>query len=233
MPDFVNIHPTHPQERLCQQAATRIMQGELAAVPSDSSYCLVCRLDDANAVARLRRLRGLSDKHHLTLLCNNLSRLGQLARVENNQYRVLKHVLPGPYTFILEATREVPKRVSHPSKKTIGLRVPAHTVLQAILAHTDGVLIASTAQCPSATEPCRSGWEVLDTLGHGIDLIVDDGEYCGSEPTTVIDWTQAEPQLMRQGAGPLTGVLQPVIKPQSNWDGEALSLAVSELKQFF
>lgn len=210
MAQFFNVHPQDPQPRLCKQAADLINSGKIAAIPTDSCYALVCQLDNRDAVERLRKLKGISEKQHLALLCKDLSDLGSYAKVNNVQYRLLRSVFPGPYTFILEATKEVPKRVSHPSKKSIGLRVPDHAVVQALLAHTSGPLIASTAQLPGMDQPCRSGWEVEEAMGHDLDLIVDDGEYCGALPTTVIDWTGEEPTVVRLGAGELTGPLEPI-----------------------
>ncbi|MFN4328444.1 MAG: L-threonylcarbamoyladenylate synthase [Limnobacter sp.] len=210
MTQLFTVHPQNPQARVCKQAADLINQGALAAIPTDSCYALVCHLDDKQAVEKLRRLKGISEKQHLALLCKDLSDLGSYAKVNNVQYRLLKSVFPGPYTFILEATKEVPKRVSHPSKKSIGLRVPDHPVVQALLEHTQGALIATTAQLPGMDEPCRSGWEVQEAMGHGLDLIVDDGEYCGALPTTVIDWTTEQPVVVRVGAGALTGPLEPL-----------------------
>ncbi len=215
MAQLFNIHSKNPQSRICKQVAELINEGKIAAIPTDSCYALVCHLDDKNAVGRLRKLKGLSEKHHLALLCKDLSELGSYAKVNNVQYRLLKSVFPGPYTFILEATKEVPKRVSHPLKKSIGLRVPAHSVLQGILEHLHGALIATTLQLPGMPEPCRSGWEAQEAIGDKIDLIVDDGEYCGAFASTVIDWTGDEPVVVRIGAGPLTGSLEPVpIKEQ-------------------
>lgn len=195
---------------MCKQAAELIESGKIAAIPTDSCYALVCQLDNRDAVDRLRRLKGISEKQHLALLCKDLSDLGSYAKVSNAQYRLLKSVFPGPYTFILEATREVPKRVSHPSKKSIGLRVPAHPVVQALLEQMSGPLIATTAQLEGMDQPCRSGWEVEEAMGNDLDLIVDDGEYCGALPTTVIDWTGDEPTVVRLGAGLLTGPLEPI-----------------------
>lgn len=207
---FFNLHPENPQARLCRQAAELINKGAVAAIPTDSCYALVCHLDDKNAVERLRRLKGISDKHHLALLCKDLTDLGSYAKVNNVQYRLLKSMLPGPYTFILEASKEVPKRVSHPSKKSIGLRVPKHPVVQALLEYTEGALIATTLQLPDMLEPCRHGDEVRQLLEHDIDLILCDRQYCGALPTTVIDWTGESPIVVRVGAGPLTGALEPV-----------------------
>ncbi|WP_370261857.1 L-threonylcarbamoyladenylate synthase [Limnobacter sp.] len=210
MAQYFNVHPENPQARLCKQAAELINSGGIAAIPTDSCYALVCHLDDKAAVERLRRLKGISEKQHLALLCKDLSDLGSYAKVSNVQYRLLKSVFPGPYTFILEATKEVPKRVSHPSKKSIGLRVPAHPVVQEILSHTEGALIASTLQLAGMAEPARSGWEAQEAVGNEVDLIVDDGLYCGAFPTTVIDWTAENPLVVRVGAGPLSGALEPV-----------------------
>ena len=210
MAQFFNLHPENPQARLCRQAAELINKGAVAAIPTDSCYALVCHLDDKNAVERLRRLKGISDKHHLALLCKDLTDLGSYAKVNNVQYRLLKSMLPGPYTFILEASKEVPKRVSHPSKKSIGLRVPKHPVVQALLEYTEGALIATTLQLPDMLEPCRHGDEVRQLLEHDIDLILCDRQYCGALPTTVIDWTDESPIVVRVGAGPLTGALEPV-----------------------
>lgn len=210
MAQYFRLHPDNPQARLCKQAAELINQGAIAAIPTDSCYSLVCHLDDKNAVERLRRLKGISEKQHLALLCRDLSDLGSYAKVNNVQYRLLKAVFPGPYTFILEATKEVPKRVSHPSKKSIGLRVPDHKVVQAILEHTHGALIATTLQLPDMDEPFRDGESVRQALEHELDLIVCDGNMCSLLPTTVIDWTAEEPIVVRVGAGPLTGPLEPV-----------------------
>ena len=210
MAQYFRVHPDNPQARLCKQAADLINQGGIAAIPTDSCYSLVCHLDDKNAVEKLRRLKGISEKQHLALLCRDLSDLGSYAKVNNVQYRLLKAVFPGPYTFILEATKEVPKRVSHPSKKSIGLRVPDHKVVQAILEHTQGALIATTLQLPDMDEPFRDGESVRQALEHELDLIVCDGNMCSLLPTTVIDWTAEDPIVVRVGAGPLTGPLEPV-----------------------
>lgn len=218
MAQFFNIHPQNPQARVCKQVAELIHSGKIAAIPTDSCYALVCHLDDRHAVDRLRKLKGISDKQHLALLCKDLSDLGSYAKVNNVQYRLLKSVLPGPYTFILDASRDVPKRVSHPSKKTIGLRVPMHSVVQALLEHTHGPLIASTAQLQGMEQPCRSGWEVQEAMGHDLDLIVDDGVYCGALPSTVIDWTSEAPVVVRLGAGALVGALAPL---EVNEQGDA------------
>ncbi|NJM33006.1 MAG: threonylcarbamoyl-AMP synthase [Limnobacter sp.] len=210
MAQYFQLHPDNPQPRLLKQAADLLHKGALAAIPTDSCYALVCHLDDKTAVERLRRLKGLSDKHHLALLCRDLSELGSYAKVSNVQYRLLKALTPGPYTFILEATKEVPKRVSHPSKKSVGLRLPKHNVVQGLLQNLGASLIATSFQLPGMAEPFRYGEEIRDALEHELDLILSDGNCCQFQPTTVIDWTGAEPLVVRTGAGPLTGPLAPV-----------------------
>jgi tRNA threonylcarbamoyl adenosine modification protein (Sua5/YciO/YrdC/YwlC family) len=200
MTQFFQIHPDNPQIRLIKQAVQIIQSGGIVAVPTDSAYALVCQLDDKNAVERLRRIRGVDDKHHLTLLCRDLSEIAQYARVDNAQYRMLKATTPGPYTVILEATRELPRRLSHPSRKTIGLRVPENTITQALLAELGAPLIGTTLQLPGDEDILSDPEEVRDRLEKLIDLVIDGG--AGTlEPTTVIDLTGAEPALIRQGRG--------------------------------
>ena len=200
MTQFFQIHPDNPQIRLIKQAVQIIQSGGIVAVPTDSAYALVCQLDDKNAVERLRRIRGVDDKHHLTLLCRDLSEIAQYARVDNAQYRMLKATTPGPYTVILEATRELPRRLSHPSRKTIGLRVPENTITQALLAELGAPLIGTTLQLPGDEEILSDPEEVRDRLEKLIDLVIDGG--AGTlDPTTVIDLTGPEPVLVRQGRG--------------------------------
>lgn len=200
MTQFFQIHPDNPQIRLIKQAVQIIQAGGIVAVPTDSAYALVCQLDDKNAVERLRRIRGVDEKHHLTLLCRDLSEIAQYARVDNMQYRMLKATTPGPYTVILEATRELPRRLSHPSRKTIGLRVPENTITQALLAELGAPLIGTTLQLPGDEEILSDPEEVRDRLEKLIDLVIDGG--AGTlEPTTVIDLTGPEPVLVRQGRG--------------------------------
>ena len=171
MAQFFQLHPDNPQTRLLRQAAQIIRLGGLAALPTDSCYSLVCALDHKNAVERLRRLKGISEKQHLALLCRDLSALGNYAIVSNIQYRLLKAVTPGPYTFILNATKEVPKRISHPSKKSIGLRVPNHLVVQGLLSELDEPLIASTLQLSHMDFPFQEAEVIRDTLEHELDLV--------------------------------------------------------------
>ena len=203
MAQYFEVHPENPQVRLLKQAVALLEKGGVLAVPTDSSYALVCHLDDKAAVDNLRRIRGVDDKHHLTLLCRDLSELASYARVDNAQYRLLKSATPGPYTFILEASKEVPRRVSHPSRKTIGLRVPEHTALQALLALHDGALLATTLIAPGETHPMNDANAIRDRFEKLIAGVIDAGA-CTLEPTTVIDLTGADPQLIRQGRGDLT-----------------------------
>ena len=202
MAQYFEVHPDNPQTRLLKQAVGLLEKGGILAVPTDSSYALVCHLDDKTAVDNLRRIRGVDDKHHLTLLCRDLSELASYARVDNAQYRLLKSATPGPYTFILEASKEVPRRVSHPSRKTIGLRVPEHTALQALLAMHEGALLATTLIAPGETQPMNDANEIRERFEKLIAGVIDAGA-CALEPTTVIDLTGSEPQLIRQGRGDL------------------------------
>ncbi|HNT39143.1 MAG TPA: L-threonylcarbamoyladenylate synthase [Rubrivivax sp.] len=202
MAQYFEVHPLNPQPRLLRQAAQILQSGGLAAVPTDSSYALVCRLDDKAAAEQLRRVRGVDDKHHLTLLCRDLSELASHARVDNRQYRILKLGTPGPYTFILEATKEVPRRLSHPSRRTIGLRVPAHKALQELLAEFGAPLLGTTLIPPGETEPLNDAHEIRGHYEKLVQAVVDAGA-CPMAPTTVIDLTGAEPLLMRQGRGDL------------------------------
>jgi len=200
MSQFFEVHPDNPQPRLLKQAAQLLHQGGVCAVPTDSSYALVCHLDDKAAAESLRRIRQVDDKHHLTLLCRDLSELASYARVDNRQYRLLKLGTPGPFTFILEATKEVPRRLSHPSRRTIGLRVPDHKVTQALLAELGQPLLATTLIAPGETEPLNDSEEILYRYQKLLAGVVDAGA-CPMEPTTVIDLTDDEPRLVRQGRG--------------------------------
>jgi len=194
------VHPRNPQPRLLQQAARLLQAGEVLAVPTDSSYALVCRLEDKAAAEALRRLRQVDQKHHLTLLCRDLSELATYARVDNRQYRLLKLGTPGPYTFILEATKEVPRRLSHPSRRTIGLRVPDHRVTQDLLAAFGEPLLATTLIPPGESEPLNDPDEISARYEALLAAVVDAGA-CPAQPTTVIDLSGSEPVLTRQGRG--------------------------------
>lgn len=200
MTQYFQLHPDNPQLRLIKQAAQVIHGGGIVALPTDSCYALVCHLDDKDAVTRLRRLRGIDDKHHLTLLCRDLSEIAQYAKVDNRQYRLLKSTTPGPYTFILEATKEVPRRLSHPSRKTIGLRVPENRIAHALLEELGQPLLGSTLMLPGDDVPLTDAEIIRDRLEKQIDLVIDGGA-CALESTTVIDLTADEPVLIRQGRG--------------------------------
>jgi tRNA threonylcarbamoyl adenosine modification protein (Sua5/YciO/YrdC/YwlC family) len=198
MSQFFQIHPDNPQARLIKQAAQIIHGGGIVALPTDSCYALVCHLDDKTAVEKLRRIRGIDEKHHLTLLCRDLSEIGAYARVDNRQFRWLKAATPGPYTVILEATREVPRRLSHPSRKTIGLRVPENAIAHALLAELGQPLLGTTLIMDD--DILNDADDIRDRLAKLVDLIIDGGA-CSMEPTTVIDLTGPEPVLVRQGRG--------------------------------
>jgi tRNA threonylcarbamoyl adenosine modification protein (Sua5/YciO/YrdC/YwlC family) len=200
MSQYFEVHPDNPQPRLLKQAAQILHAGGIAAVPTDSSYALVCHLDDKAAAENLRRIRGVDDKHHLTLLCRDLSELSSYARVDNRQYRLLKLATPGPFTFLLEATKEVPRRVSHPSRRTIGLRVPDHRVMQELLGVLGQPLLATTLIPPGETRPLNDPREIRDRYQKVLQAVVDAGA-CPAEPTTVIDLTTDEPRLVRRGCG--------------------------------
>lgn len=200
MSQFFQIHPESPQARLISQAVEIIKGGGIVALPTDSCYALVCQLDDKDAVTRLRRIRNVDDKHHLTLLCRDLSEIALYAKVDNQQYRLLKAATPGAYTFILEATKEVPRRLSHPSRKTIGLRVPENRIVHAVLDELGQPLLGTTLILPDENEPLTDPEDVRDRLSKVVDLVIDGGA-CSFIPTTVIDLTGSEPVLQRQGRG--------------------------------
>ena len=204
MAQFFQVHPDNPQPRLLKQTVALLERGGIAAVPTDSSYALVCHLDDKAAADSLRRIRGVDDKHHLTLLCRDLSELSAYARVDNKQFRLLKTATPGPYTFILEASKEVPRRLSHPSRKTIGLRVPEHKTLQALLELHGAPLLATTLIPRGQTESLNDANEIRELLEHDLAAVLNAGA-CHLEPTTVIDLTAmtdgGEAVVLRMGRG--------------------------------
>ncbi|WP_096697241.1 L-threonylcarbamoyladenylate synthase [Polaromonas sp. AER18D-145] len=209
MAQYFEIHPDNPQVRLLKQAVALLTRGAVVAVPTDSSYALVCHLDDKTAADSLRRIRGVDDKHHLTLLCRDLSELANYARVDNKQFRLIKAATPGPYTFILEASKEVPRRLSHPSRKTIGLRVPGHKTLQCLLELHGAPLLATTLIPPGQTEPLNDAGEIRDQMEHDLAAVIDAGA-CPKEATTVIDLTPmgqgGDPVVVRQGRGDLAAL---------------------------
>lgn len=194
------VHPENPQARLIKQAAQLLHNGGLIAIPTDSSYAVVARLDDKAAADGLRRLRGLDERHHLTVLCRDLAAISQFARVDNAQYRLLKLATPGPWTFILEASREVPRRVSHPSRKTIGIRVPDHPVTRALLEAADTPLLSTTLIPENAQEPLNDPELIRERYQHVLAAVIDAGS-CLLEPTTVIDLTGDRPEIVRRGRG--------------------------------
>ena len=203
MSQLFEVHPVNPQPRLLKQAAQILHDGGIAAIPTDSSYALVCHLDDKAAIERLRRIRGVDDKHHLTLLCRDLSELASYARVDNRQYRLLKLGTPGPYTFILQATKEVPRRVSHPQRRTIGLRVPDHRAAQSLLAEFGQPLLATTLIAPGEREPMNDAQAIRERFQHQVQAVVDAGA-CPMQPTTVIDLSEGDdPVVVRRGQGAL------------------------------
>ncbi|KAI5913401.1 L-threonylcarbamoyladenylate synthase [Thauera sp. 2A1] len=202
MAQFFSLHPEQPQPRLIRQAADILRNGGLMVFPTDSAYALGCLTGDASLLDRIRRIRGVDERHHFTLMCRDLSEIATYARVDNSQYRLLKAVTPGPYTFILEGTKELPRRVLHPKRKTIGLRIPEHAVVSALLAELDGPLLSSTLLLPGEEHPMSDPDEIRDRLGKQVDLVIEAG-YCGPEATTVIDLTSGVPELVRPGRGDL------------------------------
>lgn len=199
MAQYFSVHPENPQPRLLKQAAVLLGKGNLLAIPTDSSYAVVAALEDKQAADALRRLRGIDERQHLTLLARDLADLGQLARVDNTQYRLLKTATPGPFTFIMEATREVPRRLSHPSRKTIGLRVPDHPVVRGLLAET-GPLLSSTFIPAGETEALNDPEEIRSRYEHQLAGVIEGGA-CPGQPTTVIDLTGSIPEIVRLGRG--------------------------------
>jgi tRNA threonylcarbamoyl adenosine modification protein (Sua5/YciO/YrdC/YwlC family) len=202
MAQFFSVHPKNPQPRLVKRAADILRKGGLIAYPTDSCYALGCHIGDARAVERLRKLRGVDDKHHLTLMCRDLSEIAAYAIVDDPRFRLLKAATPGSYTFILRATREVPRRLLHPRRKTIGVRVPQHPVAQALLAELDEPVLSSTLVLPGELVPLSDASDIRQRLEQGLELVIDAGS-CGIEPSTVIDLTGNEPLVLREGKGSL------------------------------
>jgi tRNA threonylcarbamoyl adenosine modification protein (Sua5/YciO/YrdC/YwlC family) len=200
MARYFDIHPANPQRRAITQVADIVREGGVIAYPTDSCYALGCQLGNTDGIARIRSIRGLDDKHHLTLVCQDFAQLGQFASIPNRIFRALKAATPGSYTFILPATKEVPRRLQHPGKKTVGVRIPNHVVAQALLEELGEPLVSSTLLLPGQDDPMTQGWEINDQLGHLLDAVLDSGD-CGTEPTTVIDFSLDEPEIIRRGAG--------------------------------
>ena len=202
MSKLLAIHPTHPQARLIAHAVDVVRRGGVIVYPTDSCYALGCHIGDKDAALRLRRIRQVDDRHHFTIACRDLSDIAAFARVDNAQYRLLKAATPGAYTFILEASREVPRRLAHPRRRTIGLRVPDHPIAQALLAELGEPLLSTTLLLPEIDEPLNDPHEIEEQLGRLVDLIIDGGA-CGLSPTSVIDMTGDAPVVLRAGAGSL------------------------------
>src|SRR5215472_6663361 len=197
---YFEVHPVSPQPRAIVQIADVVRAGGVIAYPTDSCYALGCQLGNRDGVARIRAIRQLGDRHHLTLVCQDFAQLGQFVYFANRVFRAIKAATPGSYTFILPATREVPRRLQHPGKKTVGVRIPRHAVTQALLAELGEPLVSSTLLLPGEDEPMTAGWQIVEQLGGVLDAVIDCGD-CGLEPTTVIDFSQAEPEILRRGAG--------------------------------
>jgi tRNA threonylcarbamoyl adenosine modification protein (Sua5/YciO/YrdC/YwlC family) len=197
---YVDIHPDNPQERLLQQVVDALQDDALIAYPTDSGYALGCRIGNRDARDRILRIRGLDERHHFTLVCKDFSQLGQLAHVDNAAFRAIRAATPGPYTFILPAAPEVPKRLLHPKKRTVGVRIPDHTVVHALLDLLGEPLVSSTLILPGETEPRTMGWDIKEELDHAVDVVVDAGE-TPAQPTTVVDWSDSAPEVLRVGAG--------------------------------
>ncbi|MDG9719869.1 L-threonylcarbamoyladenylate synthase [Streptomyces sp. DH24] len=200
MAKYYDVHPDNPQPRTIAQVADGIRSDALVAYPTDSCYALGCRLGSRDGIDRIRTIRQLDDRHHFTLVCQDFAQLGQFVRIDNDVFRLIKASTPGSYTFILPATREVPRMLQHPKKKTVGVRIPDHVVTQALLAELGEPLLSSTLLLPGEDEPMTQGWEIKDRLDHVLDAVLDSGE-CGTEPTTVVDFSSGEAEIVRHGAG--------------------------------
>jgi tRNA threonylcarbamoyl adenosine modification protein (Sua5/YciO/YrdC/YwlC family) len=200
MARYFDIHPANPQRRAISQIAELVRGGGVIAYPTDSCYALGCRLGGRDGFARMRSIRGLDDRHHLTLVCQNFAQLGQFVYVANPIFRAIKAATPGSYTFILPAAKDVPRILQHPGKKTVGVRIPDHGVTQALLAELGEPLVSTTLLLPGQEDPMTQGWEIAEELDSAVDAVIDSGD-CGTEPTTVIDFSGPEPEIVRRGAG--------------------------------
>jgi tRNA threonylcarbamoyl adenosine modification protein (Sua5/YciO/YrdC/YwlC family) len=200
MARYLDIHPDNPQQRLVDQVVDVLREGGLIAYPTDSGYALGCQLGNRDGRDRILRIRDLDDKHHFTLVCKDFSQLGRFVHVDNAAFRAIKSVTPGAYTFILPATGEVPRRLMHPKKRTLGVRIPEHTVARSIVEALGEPLLTSTLILPGETEPRTSGWELKEELDHLVELVIDAGE-TRAEPTTVVNWSAGAPEILRYGAG--------------------------------
>jgi tRNA threonylcarbamoyl adenosine modification protein (Sua5/YciO/YrdC/YwlC family) len=200
MARYFDIHPASPQRRAIAQTADIVRAGGVIAYPTDSCYALGCQFGNKEGTARLRSIRHLDGRHHLTLMCRDFAQLGQFVYLANPVFRAIKAVTPGSYTFIVPATKEVPHRLQHPGKKTVGVRIPRHEVTQALLTELGEPLVSTTLLLPGQDEPMTQGWQIDDQIGHDVDAVIDSGD-CGTEPTTVIDFSSGKPEILRYGAG--------------------------------
>ena len=200
MAKFFDIHPTNPQPRLIGQVVAALRDGAVIAYPTDSGYALGTMVGNHDGAERIRKIRQLDDKHHFTLVCSDFSQLGQLVTLDNTAFRAIKAATPGPYTFILPATKEVPRRLAHAKKKTVGVRIPDHPVVQALLSELGEPLLSSSLILPDLGEPLNEGWQIKEALDYVLDAVVEAGD-CGIEPTTVIDYSSGDPVVAREGAG--------------------------------
>lgn len=200
MARYFDVHPRDPQPRVIAQAVALLRDDALIAYPTDSCYALGFSLDSATGADRIRRIRSLDDRHHFTLVCAEFAQLGQFVHLSNAAFRSIKAATPGPYTFILSATKEVPKRLAHQKKRTVGVRIPQHPVVQALLRELGTPLVSSTLLLPGHDEPMTDGWTIKEELDHLVDAVLDAGD-CGTEPTTVVDWSEGHPEVVRVGAG--------------------------------
>ncbi|MBD8077798.1 L-threonylcarbamoyladenylate synthase [Cellulosimicrobium arenosum] len=200
MARYLDVHPDNPQPRAIAQVVAMLDDGALVAYPTDSGYALGCRMDNRDGTERIRRLRNLGDKHHFTLVCADFAQLGHFVMVDNSAFRAIKAATPGPYTFILRATSEVPRRLAHPKKRTVGVRIPEDAVAQAIVAALGEPILSSSLIMPGSSEAMTDGWQIKEDLDHLVDAVVDGGER-GSEPTTVVDVSDGVPEVVRVGAG--------------------------------
>ena len=200
MAKYFDVHPDNPQTRAIGQVVDIVRAGGLIAYPTDSCFALGCALGNKAGMDRIREIRHLDERHPFTLMCRDFTQLGQLVQINNALFRTLKAATPGPYTFILPATKEVPRRLLHPRKRTVGVRIPDHVVAQALLEELGEPLVSSTLTLPGEEEPMTRGWEIKEELDHALDAVIDSGD-CGTEPTTVIDFSSGEAEILRKGAG--------------------------------
>jgi tRNA threonylcarbamoyl adenosine modification protein (Sua5/YciO/YrdC/YwlC family) len=203
MARYLDVHPENPQPRAIRQTVDLLTSGGLIVYPTDSCFALGCRMGNREALDRIRDIRKLDQRHHFTLVCRDFAQLGQLVQVSNADYRLVKACTPGPYTFILPATKEVPRRMLHPKKNTVGVRIPDHTVVRALLAELGEPLLSSTLLLPGEDDPPTDGWTIKETLDHQVDAVLDSGD-AGTEPTTVVDLSEGAPEVLRVGAGDIS-----------------------------